>query len=54
VRFGRLAGALLILVNRGHMRELSARAVVLADDHRRAATERLWSKLAIKHLDAKR
>jgi HD-like signal output (HDOD) protein len=50
VRFGRLAGALLILVNRGHMRELSARAIVLADDHRRADTDRLWSRLAITHL----
>ena len=52
VRFGRLAGALLILVNRGHMRELSARAIVLADDHRRADTDRLWSRLAITHLYA--
>ena len=50
LRFGRLAGALLILVNRGHMRELSARAIVLADDHRRAQVDRLWSRLAIMHL----
>jgi len=49
VRFGRLAGALLILVNHGHMRELSARAIVLADDHR-AEVDRLWSRLAITHL----
>jgi HD-like signal output (HDOD) protein len=54
VRFGRLAGALLILVNRGHMRELSARAIVLADDHRRPEMERLWSRLAIAHLSAAR
>ena len=54
VRFGRLAGALLVLVNNGHMRELSARAVVLADDHRRADIERIWSRLAIKHLNATR
>jgi len=53
VRFGRLAGALLILVNRGHMRELSARAIVLADD-RRAEVDRLWSRLAIMHLAATR
>jgi HD-like signal output (HDOD) protein len=49
VHFGRLAGALLILINHGHMRELSARAVVLADD-RRAELDRLWSRLAITHL----
>jgi hypothetical protein len=50
LRFGRLAGALLVLVNRGHMREFSARAVVLADDHRQAEVDRLWSHLAIMHL----
>ncbi len=54
LRFGRLAGALLILVNRGHMRELSARAIVLADDDRRAQVDRLWSRLAIQHLAARR
>jgi HD-like signal output (HDOD) protein len=54
LRFGRLAGALLVLVNRGHLRELSARAIVLADDHRRAEVDRLWSQLAIMHLAAAR
>jgi hypothetical protein len=49
LHFGRLAGALLILVNHGHMRELSARAVVLADD-RRPEVDRLWSRIAITHL----
>ena len=53
LHFGRLAGALLILVNRGHMRELSARAVVLADD-RRPEVDRLWSRIAITHLAATR
>jgi HD-like signal output (HDOD) protein len=53
IRFGRLAGALLLLVNHGHMRELSARAIVLADD-RRAAVDGLWSRLAITHLTASR
>ena len=53
LHFGRLAGALLILVNHGHMRELSARAIVLADD-RRAEVDRLWSRLAITHLAATR
>ena len=54
LRFGRLAGALLILVNQGHMRELSARAIVIADEHRRAEVDRLWSSLAIRHLVATR
>ena len=53
LHFGRLAGALLILVNHGHMRELSARAVVLADD-RRPEVDRLWSRIAITHLAATR
>ncbi len=53
LHFGRLAGALLLLVNRGHMRELSARAIVLAED-RRAEVDRLWSRLAIMHLTATR
>lgn len=54
LHFGRLAGALLILVNRGHMRELSARAIVLADDQRRAQVDRLWAQLAVRHLVATR
>jgi HD-like signal output (HDOD) protein len=54
LRFGRLAGALLVLVNRGHMRELSARAIVLTDDHRRTDVDRLWSRLAIMHLASTR
>jgi HD-like signal output (HDOD) protein len=54
VHFGRLAGALLILVNRGQMRELSARAIVLADNHHSAELDRLWSSLAIRHLVATR
>jgi HD-like signal output (HDOD) protein len=54
LRFGRLAGALLVLVNRGQLRELSARAILLADDHRRAEVDRLWSRLATLHLTATR
>ena len=53
IHFGRLAGALLILVNRGHLRELSARAIVLADDHH-PDVDRVWSRLAIAHLVATR
>jgi hypothetical protein len=36
------------------MRELSARAILLADDHRRTQVDRLWSRLAIMHLAATR
>ena len=54
LRFGRLAGALLLLTNRGHMRELSARAIVLADDVRRAQVDRLWTRLATAFLVATR
>jgi HD-like signal output (HDOD) protein len=50
LRFGRLSGALLVLVKRGHMRELSGRAILLVDDHRRVEVDRLWSRLAIMHL----
>ncbi len=54
LRFGRLTGALLLLVNRGHMRELSARAIVLAGERRITELDRLWSRLAIMHLAAAR
>ena len=54
LRFGRLAGALLMLVNHGRMRELSARAIVLADDARRPQIDRLWSRLALTHLTSAR
>jgi HD-like signal output (HDOD) protein len=54
LRFGRLAGALLLMVNHGHMRELSARAIVLADDARRPQIDRLWSRLALTHLASAR
>jgi HD-like signal output (HDOD) protein len=53
VHFGRLAGALLVLVNRGHLRELSARAIILSDDNH-PDLDRLWSHLAITHLSATR
>jgi HD-like signal output (HDOD) protein len=52
LHFGQVAGALLVLVNRGQMRALSARAIVLTDDQRRAQVGRLWSRLASMHLTA--
>ena len=54
MHFGRLAGALLIMVNRGHLRELSARAIVLADGNHCTEVDRLWSRLAITHLNSTR
>jgi HD-like signal output (HDOD) protein len=50
LRFGRLSGALLVLVSRGYMRELSARAILLAGDQHPAQVDRLWSRIAIMHL----
>jgi HD-like signal output (HDOD) protein len=45
--FGRLAGAQLVLVKRGRLKEASARAILLASDSRRAQIDRLWSRLAV-------
>jgi len=44
--FGRLAGAQLLMVKRGRLKEASARAILLASDARRAQIDRLWSRLA--------
>jgi HD-like signal output (HDOD) protein len=44
--FGRLAGAQLLMVKRGRLKEASARAILLATDARRAQIDRLWSRLA--------
>ena len=54
LHFGRLAGALIVLVNRGQMREPSARAIVIADGDRRAQVDRLWSRLARMHVGVAR
>jgi HD-like signal output (HDOD) protein len=45
--FGRLAGAQLVLVKRGRLKEASARAILLASDSRRVQIDRLWSRLAV-------
>ncbi len=44
--FGRLAGAQMLMVKRGRLKEASARAILLASDSRRAQIDRLWSRLA--------
>lgn len=48
--FGRLAGAQIVLVRRGLIKEDAARATLLAHEHRRVQVDRLWSKLAGTHL----
>lgn len=48
--FGRLAGAQIVLVKRGKIKEDAARATLLAHEHRRVQIDRLWSKLAVAHL----
>jgi HD-like signal output (HDOD) protein len=48
--FGRLAGAQLLLVKRGVLKESSARATVLAGDDRRMQVDRVWQRLTAAHL----
>ena len=48
--FGRLAGAQIVLVKRGKIKEDAARATLLAHEHRRVQIDRLWSKLAAANL----
>jgi HD-like signal output (HDOD) protein len=50
LRFGRLAGAQIVLVKRGLIKEAAARATLLADEHRRVQIDRLWARLAALHL----
>jgi HD-like signal output (HDOD) protein len=45
--FGRLAGAQMVMVKRGRLKEASARAILMASDSRRAQIGRLWSRLAV-------
>ena len=46
VFFGQLAGAQIVMVRRGRLKEASARAALLASDSRRVQIDRLWSRLA--------
>jgi hypothetical protein len=48
--FGRLAGAQIVMVKRGRIKEDAARATLLAHEHRRVQIDRLWSRLAAAHL----
>jgi HD-like signal output (HDOD) protein len=44
--FGRLAGAQIVMVRHGLIKEASARATLLAADTRRVQIDRLWARLA--------
>jgi HD-like signal output (HDOD) protein len=48
--FGRLAGAQILMVKRGRVKESSARAILLAGDDRRRQIDRVWNRLAAAHL----
>jgi HD-like signal output (HDOD) protein len=48
--FGRLAGAQVLLVKRGVLKESAARATVLAGDDRRMQIDRVWQRLIAAHL----
>ena len=46
LNFGTLAGAQLLMVKRGRLKEAAARASVLASDPKRAQADRIWTRLA--------
>ena len=46
VYFGRLAGAQIVMVRHGRLKQASARATLLASDSRRMQVDRLWNRLA--------
>jgi HD-like signal output (HDOD) protein len=48
--FGRLAGAQILLVKRGRLKESAARATVLAGDQSRMQVDRVWNRLVRAHL----
>jgi HD-like signal output (HDOD) protein len=52
--FGRLAGAQILMVKRGRIKESSARAILLAGDDRRMQIDRVWNRLAAAHLKLSR
>lgn len=51
--FGRLAGAQIVMVRRGRVKEASARATLLASDTRRMQVDRLWNRIAASTLHAR-
>ncbi len=51
--FGRLAGAQIVMIRRGQVKEASARATLLASDSQRVQVDRLWSRIAASTLHAR-
>src|SRR5688572_1118568 len=47
LKFGRVAGSVIVLCRVGRMSEAEARAVMVAGDTRRRDVERLWDRLAV-------
>ena len=52
LRFGRVAGSLVVLCRLGRISEAEARAIVVAGDTRRREVEKLWDRFAASSLRA--
>jgi hypothetical protein len=50
LKFGRVAGALIVLCRLGRVTEQDARAIVVSGEGRRSQVERLWDRLASSYL----
>jgi HD-like signal output (HDOD) protein len=50
LKFGRVAGSLIVLCRLGRMTEQDARAIVVSGEGRRSQIERLWDRLASTYL----
>ena len=50
LKFGRVAGALIVLCRVGRISEPEVRAIVMAGEARRSQVERLWDRLAASYL----
>jgi HD-like signal output (HDOD) protein len=50
LKFGRVAGALIVLCRVGRVTEADARAIVVSGEGRRSQVERLWDRLAASYL----
>ena len=50
LKFGRVAGALIVLCRVGRISEPDVRAIVVAGETRRSQVERLWDRLAASYL----
>jgi HD-like signal output (HDOD) protein len=50
LKFGRVAGSLIVLCRVGRVTEPDARAIVVAGEGRRSQVERLWDRLAVGYL----